>query len=62
MGVEVRRAIKVHSLPERTEKSLSLKEFATTLFLFLASPHKGSSCPELLWTCVQGDLALRKAC
>ena len=62
MDLEVRRAVKDHSLPKHTEKSLSPKEFATMLFLFLGTPHKGSSCPELLWTCVQGDLDLRKAC
>lgn len=35
MGLEVRRAIKDYPLPKCTEKSLSPKEFATTLFLFL---------------------------
>lgn len=62
MGLDVRRAIKDHSLPKCAEKSLRPKEFATILFLFLGTPHKGSSCPELLWTYVQGDWDLRKAC
>lgn len=62
MGLEVRRAIKDHSLLKCIEKSLSLKEFTSTLFLFLGTPHKGSSCPEFLWIRVQGDLDLRQAC
>lgn len=61
MGLDVRKAMKDHSLP-KCKKPLSPKGFATTLFLFLGSLHKGSSCPELLWTCVQGDLDLRKVC
>jgi len=62
MELEVRKTIKDHSLPKCPEKSLSPKEFAAALLLFLGAPHKGISCSELLWTCVQGDLDLRTAC
>lgn len=61
MGLDVRKAIKDHSLP-KGKKPLSPKGFAITLFLLLGTPHKGSSCPEMLWTCVQSDLDLRKVC
>lgn len=42
-----------------TERYISLKDFTSLQVLFLGTPHKGRSCPELLWTC---DLDLRKAC
>lgn len=61
MGLDVKKAIKDHSWA-KCKKPLSPKGFAITLFQLLETPHKGSSCPELLWTCVQGDLDLRKVC